>query len=95
MPDDCGHIELRFNTLLGETELWRNNIQVRPLPKPCAFTEINSSRRTYTRVCAYCRTDPKKDTCVNCGAPQVVEIRSQRTYDEFGMVSFKETKGNL
>ena len=24
----------------------------------------------YTKVCPYCRTDPKKDTCVNCGAPQ-------------------------
>jgi rRNA maturation endonuclease Nob1 len=25
----------------------------------------------YTKVCPYCRTDPKKDTCVNCGASQI------------------------
>ena len=33
--------------------------------------QINSGTYTkYARVCPYCRTDPKKDTCVNCGAPQ-------------------------
>lgn len=26
--------------------------------------------KKYTKVCPYCRTDPRKDICVNCGVPQ-------------------------
>lgn len=32
---------------------------VPPMPRP-----------RYRAVCAYCRTDPVKAACVNCGAPQ-------------------------
>ena len=52
MPDDCEHLEKRFENNL-------RNMQI----KAGTYTK-------YTRVCPYCRTDPKKDTCVNCGAPQ-------------------------
>lgn len=67
MPDDCGHLEKRFEATL-------RNMQMN------AGTYMK-----YTMVCPYCRTNPKKDVCVNCGAPQEIQY-SKKTWDEFGNV---------
>ena len=59
MPDDCGHLEQYYK------KYYENSLR---------NMQINSGTYTkYTRVCPYCRTDPKKDTCVNCGAPQTMK----------------------
>ena len=71
MPDDCGHLEARYINKLRSMQASEKDFS----EKADAFLvyiprgEYWIPKR-YTRTCPYCRTDPKKDTCVNCGAPQ-------------------------
>ena len=61
------------------------------MPDDCGYLEDRFLRKLnkrvnaveyvpYTRTCPYCRTNPEKDTCVNCGAPQVREDQRMKKY---------------
>lgn len=65
MPDDCGHIEIYFANALKNMQL--NSFNEAADPWMTFLSKIN-----YKKTCPYCRTDPKKEICVNCGAPQEV-----------------------
>ena len=82
MPDDCGHSEDRYlrnlNKRVDTVEEFNR--------KAGAFLDY-IPYTPYTRICPYCKTNPKKDTCVNCGAPQEpVSQSSRRSYDEYGCI---------
>lgn len=91
MPDDCGELMDEFFDSFS-TKDYKDTFSERAEAFLIALPQFIGDYKPYTRVCTYCRTDTKKDTCVNCGAPQVAETRSYKTYDEFGMVSFESTK---
>lgn len=73
MPDDCGELMNKFFDSFS-TKKYKDTFSEKAdafmayLPKDEYWIP-----KKYTRVCPYCRTDPKKDTCVNCGAPQTMK----------------------
>lgn len=83
MPDDCGHLEARYINRLMRRKVNTDEFSERADAFiSCIPKEEHWLPMKYTRVCPYCRTDPKKDTCVNCGAPQEIQY-SKKTWDEF------------
>lgn len=66
MPDDCGDIERRLDVILMKTQFSERVGRFSIAEQG----EVIALYKSYKPVCPYCRTNPVKDLCVNCGAPQ-------------------------
>ena len=69
MPDDCGELMDKYFDSWSKKE-YKDTFSESAYDFSMTLPQFTGNYKPYTRVCPYCRTDPKKDTCVNCGAPQ-------------------------
>ena len=69
MPDDCGELMDKYFDSWSKKE-YKDTFNERVESFLKHIPQFAGEYKPYTRVCPYCGTDPKKDTCVNCGAPQ-------------------------
>ena len=69
MPDDCGELMDKYFDSWSKKE-YKDTFNERAESFLVHIPQFTGDYKPYTRVCPYCKTDPKKGTCVNCGAPQ-------------------------
>ena len=72
MPDDCGELMDKYFDSWSKKE-YKDTFNERADAFLMTLHQFTVDYKPYTRVCPYCRTDPKRDTCVNCGAPQTMK----------------------